>query len=569
MVAAKTPGTSETRTESRRTHLIGAVDRWRPGRVFLAALLLFVGLHTVWSLATPLGGSPDEIAHIAKAAGVAHGQVFGRDVDGTQLREFDIPAGVRGATDGVLCSILKPNQPANCGPLVVEPDDEMIPVVTSAGLYNPVYYAIVGWPSLVWHNAGAVYAMRLLSGLLVGAFFALAVACLWLLPKRRLPLLAVLGLVTPTVAFLGGMVNPNALEVATVTAFTSALLVALRLRATGQLLARLAAVMAVAGALSVHARSLAPLWILVAVIVALCLFGWCRFWAFLRQRATLFAVAAVVVSGVLALLVLLSTGTLNEMGDYPGKGTPWYIGLRVTFDSTWDTLPNLIGAFGWNEVRAPQFAIVCLLGMALALIGGAIVAGEDRGARLGVVLAVVLFAALPAVIQGASVTKSGYIWQGRYGLALAAVVVLAAAAVAAPAFARVSRAVADRLVVIVIAVLALAHGGSLMTLVHRYALGVEAEGVVLFTGAHWTPFALPGPVVTAAIWIASAAWFVLALLLVRESPAGAPDPEALNAAEAPNTDPAGAADAEAGTVMPAFVEPTATVASGPSPKDTP
>ena len=45
----------------------------RPWAVFLVTWLLFSALAALWSVATPLAASPDEPAHIIKAASVVRG----------------------------------------------------------------------------------------------------------------------------------------------------------------------------------------------------------------------------------------------------------------------------------------------------------------------------------------------------------------------------------------------------------------------------------------------------------------------------------------------------------------
>lgn len=494
------------------------VSNWARGarrwQVFLLAFGLVFGLHATWSLLTPLGGSPDEIAHIAKAAGVAHGQIFGEDVDGTQLREFQIPAGIRASTDSVVCTILHGNVPANCVDITVGAPDELIPVITSAGLYNPVYYWIVGWPSAVLTGDAAVYTMRLLSGLLNAVFFGLALTCLSALPRARLPLLAGIGFITPTIAFLGGMVNPNILEVSTIAAFTSALILALARESRGAELWRLCAIMAVSGALATHARSLAPLWILAAVVIIAIISGWRRFWGFLRQVPTLLAVAAVIVAGAIALLVTLNSGTLNEMGNYPGQGTPWRIGLRKTLLSYFNYIPPMVGAFGWNDAVIPDYAIYATVGLALVLVAAALVAANTWRARIGVLLATASVAVLPAIVQGASVTKSGYIWQGRYGLAIVCVMVLCAAVVASVGFERLQPYIARRTIGLVLGVLALSHVGGMQVLLQRYATGVESQYSDLFQAPQWTPLGLPILVPISLIWVIIALWALAGWVLV-------------------------------------------------------
>lgn len=505
--AASNPG--------RRARLVNFARRARPWQVFLMSLVLIFGMHATWALLTPPGGSPDEIAHIAKAAGVAHGQVFGEDVDGTQLREFEIPAGIRAATDNIPCTILHGNVPASCDPTTVGEPEEMIPVISSAGLYNPVFYVAVGWPTLIDHGQGAIFAMRLLGGFFNAVFFALALTCLSLLPRARIVMLAAIGIITPSVAFLGGMVNPNALEISTVGAFAAALIAALRLEARGPLLWRLCAIMAVAGMLAVHARSLAPLWIFAAVVIVGLIAGWRAFWGFLRQAPTLIAVALVIVSTGVALGVVLSTGTLNEMGDYEGQGTRWDVGLRTTLFLFFDKVTPMVGAFGWNDAVIPDFAVVTYLVMVVALVFAAVIGTDRWQSRVGVFVAMASVTVLPAIVQGASVTNSGYIWQGRYGLAIVFVLVYIAAVVAIPVFERMRRVIQNRTIATVIILLALTHVAGLQVMLHRYGSGTESEYSQLILNPAWSPFGLPMIVPIVGVWILVAVWALAAALVVQ------------------------------------------------------
>ena len=52
----------------------------------------------------------------------------------------------------------------------------MSTVSTYVGRYPPLYYAIVGLPSLAWHTDVAGYLMRLVSGLLSVLFLGPAAA---------------------------------------------------------------------------------------------------------------------------------------------------------------------------------------------------------------------------------------------------------------------------------------------------------------------------------------------------------------------------------------------------------
>ena len=85
---------------------------------------------------------------------------------------------------------------------------------TPAGRYPPLYYALVGMPSLVAPPELAVYLMRLLGGMLSAGFLAGALSAA---ASARRPALLVVGVavaVSPMVLFLASTVNPNSLEIA-------------------------------------------------------------------------------------------------------------------------------------------------------------------------------------------------------------------------------------------------------------------------------------------------------------------------------------------------------------------
>lgn len=89
--------------------------------------------------------------------------------------------------------------------------DEVVEGRTSAGNYNPVYYALTGLPSLATSGSAAVYGMRLVNSLLSCVFLALAFAALSQMRQRKWAMVATVVSVTPVVLFLNGAVNPNAL----------------------------------------------------------------------------------------------------------------------------------------------------------------------------------------------------------------------------------------------------------------------------------------------------------------------------------------------------------------------
>ncbi|WP_396134010.1 DUF2142 domain-containing protein [Arthrobacter sp. BE255] len=96
--------------------------------------------------------------------------------------------------------------------------DELVETRTSAGNYNPVYYAVAGLPSLFSSDPGVVYAMRLVSSLLSCFFLALTFAALSQMRQRKWAMVATAVAVTPMVLVLNGVVNLNSLDYPTVAA---------------------------------------------------------------------------------------------------------------------------------------------------------------------------------------------------------------------------------------------------------------------------------------------------------------------------------------------------------------
>ena len=143
----------------------------RFGVIFLVLSLLT----TLWSLASPLMSVPDEPAHTIKAAAVARGQFFGTsgETQGEVLNVV-VPKYIADVPE-LACYRFKVNVTADCAPRL-NPDERHPTVAgTSAGNYNPLYYLVVGMGSRGISGEPAIYAMRILSGLLTSLFLAATV----------------------------------------------------------------------------------------------------------------------------------------------------------------------------------------------------------------------------------------------------------------------------------------------------------------------------------------------------------------------------------------------------------
>ncbi|GAA1446664.1 DUF2142 domain-containing protein [Leifsonia poae] len=400
---------------------------WLSGLVSFAALFLVSG---AWSIATPLSASPDEPSHIIKAAAVVRGELVGKPLPQSGYTEVRVPS-AEGDAWLWTCFAFYPNKSASCQG-TPPGSSAIVTAKTSAGLYNPVYYALVGWPSLLFSEPHAVvFSMRLLTALLCSALLAVAVAALFAFRRSAVAGAAALAIATPTTMFLSGSVNPNAVEIAAGAALLALLLLLVR----GPELQRRRTVLvliAVTGVLLANTRALSPLWMLLIVIIALVAADPERLRELFRRPAVWVTIGVVGIGVIASVLWTMRVGVLSGFGHFPGQDvSPSGAFIAMILDRSFDR--GMIGLFGWLDTPAPPFVIAfgTLLAMGTA-VAALIVA---RGRLLAAVLvAVAGYLLVPAVTQALSIRQSGYIWQGRYSLiAYACVLVISAVAIAGPA----------------------------------------------------------------------------------------------------------------------------------------
>lgn len=459
------------------------------GRPWLAFLVLWVATAvsaSAWAIATPLSASPDEPAHIIKAAAVVRGEWLGELTERSGFVNVEVPAGLADAWDWA-CTAYAPAQPANCSPTPVV-DGTLATAETSAGLYNPVYYTLIGWPTLLTDSPRiAVYGMRVVSAVLVSFFFAVTMMALLAFRRPFIAGIAYLTVLTPTVLFLTGSVNPNALEVATGAALLSVLLLLVRgpdVRRPGWALG----IVALSGVLLANTRGLSPLWMAAIALIAVVGAPWPRLKALLARPAV-WATLAVLAAGVgFAGWWLLYSGTLGSMGTFAGAGsvTPIRAFVTMLFDRPFDS--GMIGLFGWLDTPAPEitFVLWTTLAFGLVLVAAVLARGRDIAALLA---ALAMFFFIPPAMQAASIEASGYIWQGRYTLvAFAAVAVTCAVVVMQAVPAWHLPANLRRKALVLVGVLATGvQAYTLLFTAKRYAVGIDGWWGDFLHAPLWAP----------------------------------------------------------------------------------
>lgn len=472
----------------------------RPARVGVLAGVAVALTAGAWALASPLMSVPDEPAHTYKAAAVVRGQLRGaeevrHDAPPGELNyvrtHVRLDRGYAELAELPLCYIGRPEVTAACAPPVSGADEPAV-VRTLMGRYPPLYYGLVGIPTVLAETAAAVYGARLLGALLAAVLIGAGAAALWWLERSPL-LLAGLGLaVTPMAVYLAGAVNASGLEIAAAIGWWSAGLALLAAPTDRELpgwLLVTAAATAIAFAWS-RPASLALLAVSAAVLVlAVGDAGALRErWRDRRVRATA-AAAGVGVAGAGAWVVLADP--LSSFTGMPHPELTVWEAARSSLDRTTARLREMIGWFGWLDTPAPRPLLDGWLLVAAALGAAAVALGRwrQRLALLALAAGAIL---LPVIAEARAAQEIGFSWQGRYTLPLAVGVPVLAAWVVVR---RGRRTLATALLTTVLgAAAAVGHAVAFGAALHRFSVGAGAPPLAFLTDPVWVP-----PVPTAVL----------------------------------------------------------------------
>ena len=455
------------------------------GRVlawFGVGSLLF-GLAAVWSLAVPLMASPDEPSHVVKAAAVARGELWGtanrtaetsgRPGTGWLVR---LPTDFAAALALPNCFAFDSHQPADCQDAHLPPADGTVLVETFAGQYPPLYYALVGWPSLFLAAGPSIVAMRLVSAAISAAFLTWGAFRLTRTRGSRSGLWGMSVALTPMCLFLAGTVNPAGFEIAAAFSFWAACLVLVSRDGPVNTSGLVQAV--VSGAVLINVRATGPVWALAIVVVVLVAAPRGRWRELVALRAARWLAAVAAVAAAAAIGWLLTHGdVVTGGGRYPQ-----YASIKNTVFGVLGNgflyLQNMIGDFGWLDAPAPPLTFVAWYLVLGALLLPALAAARQGRARLALGVGLLGAAAAPIVLQVPTAADAGLIWQGRYALPLAVGLPVLAAMLlrvdgteAGDAHRRTARATVP---VILVAQVAAFLWGS-----RRYAEGLTGELVTL------------------------------------------------------------------------------------------
>ncbi len=495
-------------------------------------------LFGAWSFAQPLGSSNDESAQLIKAASVVRGQIVGPALTPTDVSR--LTSSNRGVLiycnyvsgpakcDKALTVVTVPDSFANyldyaCySSLVVVPagcargfhgSGRPVPATTYVGRYPPLYYALVGVPSLASHTGSADYAMRLVSGFLSALFLGLAFALSSLWSRSRLLPAAIAVGATPSVFIFGSVVNPSGLEMTTaICVWTGGLI--LTLDRSDDPPPALVAGTALAAVVMVLLRGLSPLWLAV-ILASLFVLTPSSARTLARSTSVRWAGLAVGVAGAAAVAYVAWAHALDV---YPigqpvaSSASEWSV-LTQVLGKTYVILQEGIGTFGWGFTRPPLPVTVVWAAIALTVVAVGVLTGHRRHAAviIGLSAAAVV---LPAALMVSQAHRDGIVWQARDGFPLYVGIALVSGAVAGRRhgatprgrFELHSRSMTTRLVATISASVAFVQLGDFYWALRRYTVGLGVSINPLdHVPGRWIPPINPGLLL--AVVTVTVAWY--------------------------------------------------------------
>ena len=484
----------------------------RPRGVCLVAFVAFFAAIAVWSVATPLMASPDEPVQVAKAAAVVRGEFTGHWVGGPSSPTgiVTIPAAYAGLGVLVRCYQFKPNVPASCAPAYRSSGGSVEDAIYDAR-YPPLYYMIVGLPSLLTDSATGIYLMRLVSAALNALFLALAVMAAVTWCRSRLLLAGVIVAATPSALFFAGVVNPTGLETsAAICLWTSGLILGReRLRDPPPGL-----VAVVAGSAGVEAltRPLSPFWVVLTLLAAVAVAEWGGLRSFARTRAAKLGAGFTAICGALGTAWIVIEHSLNVVP--PSAPVPLSVGegrlLVLAFVRTATYFTEMVSRFGWLAAPSPSVTYIAWAGLLGALLLLALASGAVRRCAV-LLLLIAAVVVVPMLISIGQAHRLGITWQGKDTLPLAVGVHILAASMMANSGLSEVRIFRARFVAAVAATAGIATLVALWGDLRRNAVGDNGPDLSFLHAAWQPPLGIAG-VLVFGLLATGALTVVLALL---------------------------------------------------------
>lgn len=466
-ISTTAPDSASIRQSTRR--------RPRLSVLLLAPVLAVIAL-TAWSLASPVGASPDDDFHLTS--------IWCANVIGAATCQPGNTAGSRvvpKAFVGNPCFVRQPETSAQCEATVVAANSSVVAQTDRGnfvGGYPPVYYATMSafvGPDI----ATSVVVMRVVNVLL---FVGLTTALFVFMPRRRRPVL-VWGWLASTVPlglFIIASNNPSSWAVTGVGTSWIALLA--WFESSGRRKIALGAIFAIAVLMAAGSRSDGAIYagLGIAVVLGLTFQPARKFFldAILPAVLAVVCLAFFVTAGQ-SLSAVNGFGHEAATGGVPTGTSGLLIDNILNVPSLW---AGVFGSWelGWLDTAMP--AIVAFGSLACFVAVG-VVGFRSLGRRKAIALAVVvlLLWVIPVYVLTKSGDAVGNQVQPRYLLPL---IVLFAGLLVMQGGARPFRFTRGQLI-LVVATLSVVQAIALHTNMRRYVTGLDQQGFNLNTNAEW------------------------------------------------------------------------------------
>jgi hypothetical protein len=377
-----------------------------------------------WSLASPMGSGPDEPAHLIRAASLGPTTKAYVTVEAPQVF-------ARLENDVVCFRYKPPSVPASCQGTLDGSSGE-VHVDIYVGRYSPLYYSLVGLPTLVAVNPTGMYLARLASGALSAAMLALAVVSLR--RCRGAPLLGagIALAMTPMVLYLAGVVNPSGLEISSAISAWVAVM-ALRSEPAGTVPASVVGALGISTIVLMLTRGLSPLWVGFIGLGLIALVGRQGRELLGRRCVQVWLAGSVAASGAALAWDLYADPFLIVPASPLPHGTGTSQLFVLALDRVELLVTSSIGDFGWLGTPSPFAVIVTWLAAlgAVVLLSTCLARRRDAVVAVGTVVAWVV---VPVVLIMLQARSDGIVGQGRDFMALGVGIPIVAGAVAGDRF---------------------------------------------------------------------------------------------------------------------------------------
>lgn len=388
-------------------------------------LLFIIGvlcLQAAWMLTVPPFRGVDEIDHVYRAASVVRGDVrpATKPVPDGRGLEVHVPVDMVEAAANA-CDQLRYVGRGNCQPTGNVRRDGTAAIASAAGTYMPLYYALVGWPSLFLDGEHSLYGMRIVSLLLCDSLLLLA-AAVAMRRKSSWHRAALTVCLTPTVTYATVTAAPNAMS------FAGALLMWVAWTCVSPHMPgrdnRFYLWMGTLGAVTTSiTHNTGPIWVLITAL----LMAWIWSPVVVRssRRTLALSFAAIFSAFCIALGWTRYSGANSLEGEWhaPTEPPPWIevaiLPARWLFQSVFGA-PRP-GGMTSGLVYALAFTII-----ALVLVAGLARATSREKQAMAVIAGTLVV--LPLALTALTYSALGFAWQGRYSIPLGVGITMIAAA---------------------------------------------------------------------------------------------------------------------------------------------